>query len=193
MQDPLYLRAGDVGLHERKIVSLLHRTVQDRLQPVWMSPNLFLALLVETLHVGANIDIIRLPVVEMAQKQVMFPALDFAQRDQVVRVKLQVGMQMKWLDVMDLDSQTCMAAGRTGRLAQEVLLFNPVPFRTPLTPMSPSHLRSMIAPAHSAGSYWAQTSYGNSRNVFWSMRTLSEEKRKTQKQSNNDNTRQDFQ
>jgi hypothetical protein len=51
----------------------------------------------------------------------------------------------------------------------------------------------MIAPAHSAGSYWAQTSYGNSRNVFWSMRTLSEEKRKTQKQSNNDNTRQDFQ
>ena len=167
--------------------------MQDRLQPLWMSPNLFLALLMETFHVGANVDIVRLPVVEMAQKQVVFPALDFAQRDQVVRVKLQVGMEMEWFDVMDLNAQTCVAAGRTGRFAHKMLLFNPVPFRAPLTPMFPSYLRSMIVPANSAGPYWAQTSYGNSCNVFRAMRALSEEKHKAQQQSNNNNTGQDFQ
>jgi hypothetical protein len=94
---------------------------------------------------------------------------------------------------MDLDSQTCMAAGRTGRFAHEVLLFNSGPFRTPIVPMFPGYLRSMIPTAPSAGSCRAQTSCGNPRNVFRSMSPLSEEKRKTQKQSNNDNTRQDFQ
>ena len=54
----------------------------------------------------------------MTKEQVMFSAIDLAQRNQVVRLKLQVRVKVKGFDMMDLYPIAFVATGRTSRLAK---------------------------------------------------------------------------
>jgi hypothetical protein len=71
----------------------------------------------------------------VADKQVVIPARKFAQSDQVARIKLQVGVQMKGLDVMDLQALAPMTTGYAGRLVRKMLMRHTRPLRTALMPM----------------------------------------------------------
>jgi hypothetical protein len=59
-------------------------------------------LFVVTFHVRSDSGIVGLPIVKMPNQQVVISASEFTERDQIVRVKFQLRMQMKRLDMMDL-------------------------------------------------------------------------------------------
>ena len=78
----------------------------------------------------------------------MVSAFDFAQRDQIVWVQLQIRVEVKRSDMMDLYSLAPVATAHTGWLAQEMLVFDPGPVGAAFPPIAPGYSRSMV---HSAG------------------------------------------
>jgi hypothetical protein len=79
-----------------------HGAILDFLLPRGIRPDLFGALIVETSDILLHIEIVGFPVVKMAEKQVMIPALDFAERDQVGWIKFQLRKQVEWSNMVDL-------------------------------------------------------------------------------------------
>src|SRR5579885_2097430 len=75
----------------------------------------------------------------------MFSAFSLAQCNQIGRVKLQLRMQMKWLDMMNLHV-LCTTTGYTGWLALKMLFFDTMPLGATGTPVLSGYVRSMIHP-----------------------------------------------
>lgn len=67
-----------------------------------------------------------------------------AQRDQVLRIKLQLGMKVEGFDMMNLQFSPPITTGHANWLAAQVFLLYPGPFRTSLMSMQPGYTRSMI-------------------------------------------------
>jgi hypothetical protein len=78
----------------------------------------------------------------------MVSASDFTQCDQIVWVQLQIRVEVKRSDMMDLYSLARVATAHTGWLAQEMLLFDPGPIGAAFPPIAPGYARSMV---HSPG------------------------------------------
>lgn len=81
--------------------------------PVWVRANLRVAHFMVALTIRAHLHIMRFPIVEVANQQVMISASQFTQRNQIVRIKLQVGVQVERFDMMDLQAMPSMAAHHT--------------------------------------------------------------------------------
>lgn len=78
-----------------------------------------------------DIFVVGLPRVKMPQQQVMLSARGLTQRNQIVWIKLQLGVQVERLDMVDLQMFTPMTAGHARGFAQEVRPFHSRPFGTP--------------------------------------------------------------
>src|SRR5690348_12709945 len=86
----------------------------------------------------------------------MFSVLDLTQRNQVVWIELQLGMQVKRLDVMDLYSLALVAAGRAGRLAQKMRFLHARPLGAAFLAMHPGYGRAVIEPLRIAYAHLAR-------------------------------------
>lgn len=114
---------------------------------MWVRSNLGSAHFVVALTIRAYLHIVRFPLVEVANQQMMVSATQFTQRNQVVRIKLQVGVQVERFDMMDLQAMPSMAAYNTRGFNCQVLVCHPRPFRAAFVPMLPGYMRSVVNPA----------------------------------------------
>lgn len=80
--------------------------------------------------IGPNMFIIGLPVVKMAQQEVMIATAALAEGDQVVGIKLQVRVKMEGLDVMDLDPSPFITTYHAGWFTKQMFFFDMSPKRT---------------------------------------------------------------
>src|SRR5215472_9722482 len=74
----------------------------------------------------------------------MLSASDLTQCDQIVWVQLQIRVEVKRSDMMDLYSLAPVATVHTGWLAQEMLVFDPGPVGAVFPPIAPGYARSMV-------------------------------------------------
>lgn len=74
----------------------------------------------------------------------MMTASDFAQGDQVGRVKFEVRSQMKRFDMVHLQRISSVAAHDTRRLTQEMLFGNRAPLGTALMAMASGDVGTMV-------------------------------------------------
>ena len=84
------------------MLSLRFGAIEHLLLPGRVSPDLCGTLFVVTFDIRSDSGIVGFPIVEMPNQQVMISASDLTERDQIIRVKLQLRMQMERLDMMDL-------------------------------------------------------------------------------------------
>jgi len=91
-----------------------------------------------------DVFVVGFPLVEMTKEQVMVSALDFTQREQIVRVKLQMRVKVEGLDMMDLQPLAGVATGHTSRLTESMLLFHSGPLGASFMPKPPGGFRSMV-------------------------------------------------
>ena len=96
--------------------------------------------------IGPDVFVVGCPLVKMTKEQVMFSAIDLTQRNQVVRVKLQMRVKVEGFDMMDLYPIAFVATGHTGRLAESMFPFHSGPLRASIKPMLPGYFRSVIQP-----------------------------------------------
>lgn len=92
----------------------------------------------------ADIRVVGFPVSQVAEKEMMLSPFGFAQRDQILWVKLQIWGEVKRFDMVDLYPLALVTTGHTGWLAQKMLFCDPRPVGASFAPMSPCYSRSMI-------------------------------------------------
>ena len=68
--------------------------------------------------IAPHVFVVGSPLAEMTKQQVMFSAPGLTQRNQVVRVKLQLRVEVEGFDMMDLQPLAFVATGHTNRLAE---------------------------------------------------------------------------
>jgi len=88
--------------------------------PGWIRPNSVGVLFVVTLDICPHLWIVGFPVVQMTNKQVMISPSDFAKRNQIVRIKLQLRIKVEGLDMMDLQSPALMTTHHASGFAREM-------------------------------------------------------------------------
>lgn len=92
---------------------------------------LFRVLAVKAFDIFSHVRVVRFPVVEMAEQQVVISASDLAEGNQVVWIKLQLRIEVKGFDMMNLYARTTVSTGPAGWLLLEVCSFQRRPFGTP--------------------------------------------------------------
>ncbi|GLV61021.1 hypothetical protein KDH_78380 [Dictyobacter sp. S3.2.2.5] len=81
-----------------------------------------------TLGVRSYMQVVRFPVVEVADEQVVGAAPGFAEGDQVARIKFELRIEMEWFNVVNLQSFSPVATDHAGRFAAEMLMRDLGPF-----------------------------------------------------------------
>src|SRR6266571_1287836 len=114
------------------------------LLPARVSPDMAGTLAVKMPGIVPDVFVVGFPLVEMTKEQVMVSAPGFTQRDQIVRVKLQMRVKVEGLDMMDSQPLAFVATGHTSRLAESMLLFHSGPLGASFMPEPPGSFRSMV-------------------------------------------------
>lgn len=96
--------------------------------------------------VGPNVFVVRVPRVEMTQQEVMLSPSGFAERNQIIRIKFQLGMQVEGFDMMHLHFFASVPAGDARGLAQKMFSCHSRPLRAAFTPMLSGDVRSVVQP-----------------------------------------------
>src|SRR5690349_12576981 len=94
------------------------------------------AFIVKMFSIVADIFVVGLPRIEVPQQQVMLSARGLAQRNQIAWIKLQLGMQVERLDMMNLQMLALVTTGYTRGLAQAMLPFYSGPFGAACMPQA---------------------------------------------------------
>jgi hypothetical protein len=101
------------------------------LLPVEIGTNLSSRLAIKVLRISPNMLIIRVPRIQVTQQQMMLTPWCFTERDQIIWIKFQVRVQMKRLDMMNLQMFALMTTGHARRLTPQVLMRHSRPFGAP--------------------------------------------------------------
>jgi hypothetical protein len=116
----------------------------DLLLPACISADLVSAFAVIMSGVLPNIDVVGFPFVEVSQEKMMISAFDFTERDQIIWIEFQIGMQMEGSDMVDLYPRTLIATGHTGWFAESMFPFHSGPFGTACLSMPGGYLCSVV-------------------------------------------------
>jgi hypothetical protein len=102
-------------------------------------------LFVVFIHIRADLRIIGLPIIQMSNEQVVVSAFEFAEGNQIVWIEFQVGVEVKWLDVVDLQALPPMTTHSTGWFFCEMSVCYRGPLRaTRLVPILTSDFETMV-------------------------------------------------
>lgn len=113
--------------------------------PGRIRPNRIGVLFMVALNIRPHLWIVRFPVVQMTNKQMMISPSDLAKRNQITRIKLQFRIEVEWLDMVDLQSPALVTTNHTAGFAREMRVRYGWPlWTTLLMPIFTRHRQSVI-------------------------------------------------
>src|SRR5215469_11472051 len=96
-------------------------SLRHLLQPMQIRTDLRSSFMMKMFGIGTDLIVIRLPFIEVADQQVMLSSPGRTESNQVIRIKFQFGMKVKWLNMMHLHVATFIATHNTCRLVAQML------------------------------------------------------------------------
>ncbi len=120
------------------------RPLHHLLLPVQVSADMSGTFAIKMFGIVPDVFVVGSPLVQVTKQQVMFSAPGLTQGDQIVRVKLEMRVQVEGLDMMNLQVPTFVATGHARRLAEPMLLFHAGPLGAALLSQPPGCFGSRV-------------------------------------------------